>query len=216
MPEPQSRMPPKMIDNLRHIVAKSGDTVELPCSAQAHPWPTFTWYRASIEPMMSSSASSLSSSASSSSGSLSAVTTATTTTITKRLNRLLIPIFRIPTVSDFSSPSSGSSSSALLLLEDIMNLQDSSSSSSMNQHSRVHHHVPNSINSLQPQQQQQQESIATTYRINKAGRIVQVDSSLFIRDLSVSDSGVYVCVANNSAGQDRYEIELMVKGMLKL
>jgi len=53
---------------------------------------------------------------------------------------------------------------------------------------------------------------ATTYRINKAGRMVQVDSSLFVRDLTFTDSGLYVCVANNSVGQDRFEIELLVRG----
>ena len=145
-------MPPKIIANLRHIVASSGETVELPCSTQAHPWPTFTWYRASVESTATSSSASSSS-----------------LTATKRLSRLLVPTFHLAD----GSPED----------EELGDALNSSG-----------------------------ESIATTYRINKAGRMVQVDSSLFIRDLGPGDSGMYVCVANNSAGQDRFEIELLVRG----
>ncbi|KAJ6220760.1 hypothetical protein RDWZM_006572, partial [Blomia tropicalis] len=160
--EPQSRMPPKIIANLRHIVAQSGETVELPCSTQAHPWPMFTWYRASTETTNTGSSSSSS-------------TEGATMSSNKRMSRLLVPTFRIGD-SDSSNDDS---------------IQSSSSSTST-------------------------ESLATSYRISKAGRIVQVDSSLFIRDLTHHDSGIYVCVANNSAGQDRFEIELLVRAPLSV
>ena len=155
-------MPPKIIANLRHIVAQSGETVELPCSTQAHPWPMFTWYRASTETTNTGSSSSSS-------------TEGATMSSNKRMSRLLVPTFRIGD-SDSSNDDS---------------IQSSSSSTST-------------------------ESLATSYRISKAGRIVQVDSSLFIRDLTHHDSGIYVCVANNSAGQDRFEIELLVRGKCEI
>lgn len=44
-------------------------------------------------------------------------------------------------------------------------------------------------------------------------RILQIDSSLILNDISVDDSGKYVCFCNNSVGQDRTEIQLMVRGM---
>lgn len=53
----------------------------------------------------------------------------------------------------------------------------------------------------------------TQYWLAKAGsRLIQVDSSLFIRDVQPSDSGLFVCAVNNSVGVDRVEVELLVKG----
>lgn len=146
-------MPPKIIANLRHIVAVSGETVELPCSTQAHPWPTFTWYRTSSDIIVGSLATGQTNSNSG----------------TKRLNRLPVATFRINTDA---------------MGNDGVNIDTDQSA----------------------------EYFATPYRISKAGRLVQVDSSLFIRDITPQDSGTYVCVANNSVGQDRFEIELLVRG----
>lgn len=134
-------MPPKIVANLRHIVALSGETVELPCSTQAHPWPTFTWFRSAMDISLGPSSASNPSAA-------------------KRLNRIQVPTFK---------------------LDNHDNEDD-------------------------------EEFLASPYRISKAGRLVQVDSSLFIRDVTAQDSGLYVCVANNSVGQDRFEIELAVRG----
>nr|XP_027205557.1 Down syndrome cell adhesion molecule-like protein 1 [Dermatophagoides pteronyssinus] len=60
------------------------------------------------------------------------------------------------------------------------------------------------------------EQYITPYRLSRAGRFVQVDSSLFIRDVAIADSGIYVCVANNSLGEDRIEMELVVKAPLSV
>ena len=48
-----------------------------------------------------------------------------------------------------------------------------------------------------------------------AKKFIQIDSSLFIHDVSLLDNGLYVCIANNSLGQDRIETELIVKGQWK-
>nr|XP_027204712.1 Down syndrome cell adhesion molecule-like protein 1 homolog [Dermatophagoides pteronyssinus] len=49
-----------------------------------------------------------------------------------------------------------------------------------------------------------------------AKKFIQIDSSLFIHDVSLLDNGLYVCIANNSLGQDRIETELIVKASMNV
>lgn len=44
-------------------------------------------------------------------------------------------------------------------------------------------------------------------------KVLQIDGSLIIKQVTVEDSGKYVCITNNSVGQDRLDIELLVRGM---
>ena len=44
-------------------------------------------------------------------------------------------------------------------------------------------------------------------------KVLQIYGSLHIRPVSVDDSGKYVCVCNNTVGQDRTEMELLVRGI---
>ncbi|XP_050729970.1 cell adhesion molecule Dscam2-like isoform X1 [Eriocheir sinensis] len=43
--EPQGTVPPKIRETTRRVVAEEGARVTLPCVAQAHPPPTYTWYK---------------------------------------------------------------------------------------------------------------------------------------------------------------------------
>ena len=43
-------------------------------------------------------------------------------------------------------------------------------------------------------------------------RVTQLDGSLFLQFVGAQDSGRYVCVANNSAGEDRASTVLTVAG----
>lgn len=45
-------------------------------------------------------------------------------------------------------------------------------------------------------------------------RIYQWNTNLVIRDVSLEDSGKYICVVSNSVGEDNIETDLLVKGMM--
>lgn len=180
-------MPPKIISNIRHLVVIAGETIELPCSTQAYPWPSFNWYRASSL----SSSISVSSLVNQQSSSLESIPSTLVSSSGKQLNQLLVTHFKInadgDSVRSSSEVGSGNNSNEL----DEANDQEGS----------LHHH-----------HMYRYYPTATAHRVAKAGRLVQVDSSLFLKDITPSDSGLYTCVANNSVGQDRIEIELIVRG----
>lgn len=46
-------------------------------------------------------------------------------------------------------------------------------------------------------------------------RLAILDGTLVIQDIKIQDSGIYVCIANNSVGEERGEVELIVKGTEK-
>lgn len=71
---------------------------------------------------------------------------------------------------------------------------------------------PTKFNVQQHQSSSSSSSSLLTPILSGAKKIIQIDSSLFIHDVSLLDSGIYVCIANNSLGQDRIETELIVKG----
>ncbi|CAL4076657.1 unnamed protein product, partial [Meganyctiphanes norvegica] len=48
------------------------------------------------------------------------------------------------------------------------------------------------------------------------GRVRMVQGQLVISDLQEADSGSYVCVANNSLGEDSYTVEVSVRGRLSV
>ena len=56
------------------------------------------------------------------------------------------------------------------------------------------------------------ERITTYSSPNFSKKVLQIDGSLIIKPVSVDDSGKYVCVCNNSVGQDRTDMELLVRG----
>ncbi|XP_046913808.2 cell adhesion molecule Dscam1-like [Dermatophagoides farinae] len=167
--EPQTNMPPKIIATTSAIstngggekpiiIANVGQTIELPCVAQAQPWPLFTWYRAT------------------------------------------------PTSNDFQS-SHHSLLSSVIAVNRLQRLQVWKFQVPPNDKSIVINDKNELLNG---------DQYITPYRLSRAGRFVQVDSSLFIRDATVADSGLYVCVANNSLGEDRIEMELVVKAPLSV
>lgn len=159
--KPQTKMPPKIMANSpgrQKIIANVGQTIELPCVAQAQPWPLFTWYRAT------------------------------------------------PTSNDFQS-SHHSLLSSVIAVNRLQRLQVWKFQVPPNDKSIVINDKNELLNG---------DQYITPYRLSRAGRFVQVDSSLFIRDATVADSGLYVCVANNSLGEDRIEMELVVKAPLSV
>ncbi|XP_077518347.1 cell adhesion molecule Dscam1-like isoform X2 [Amblyomma americanum] len=50
--------------------------------------------------------------------------------------------------------------------------------------------------------------------LDSTGRVSQADGTLLFRRASVSDAGKYVCVVNNSIGQDRMETQLVIAAPL--
>lgn len=162
-------MPPKIIaTNTRQmVVATVGQTIELPCVAQAHPWPTFTWYRIAGSTIDYQTTKQ------------SLIKNNENNSNVKRLQRLIVSMFGINVRKYVKTHSK------------MENDNDDSSLESKN--------IDN-------------EHTITSYRLARAGKLVQVDSSLFVRDVTTADAGYYVCIANNSMGQDRTEIELLVKG----
>ena len=160
--KPQTKMPPKIIFNSpgrQKIIANVGQTIELPCVAQAQPWPSFTWYRIK------------------------------------------------PTSNDLQSSSHHSLLSTLIDGNKLQRLQLWTFQVPLNNRSIDINDKNELLNG---------EQYITPYRLSRAGRFVQVDSSLFIRDVAIADSGYYVCVANNSMGEDRIEMELVVKAPLSV
>ena len=53
----------------------------------------------------------------------------------------------------------------------------------------------------------------TTISHNFHKKVLQIDGSLIIKSVSLDDSGKYVCVCNNSMGEDRTDMELLVRGV---
>lgn len=161
-------MPPKIIaTNARQmVVATVGQTIELPCVAQAYPWPTFTWYRIPGTTLNYQTTKQ------------SLIKNNENNSNVKRLQRLLVSIFGI----------------------------------NVKKYAKTHSKLENENESNLESTNIDNEHTITSYRLARAGKLVQVDSSLFIRDVTTADAGYYVCIANNSMGQDRTEIELLVKG----
>lgn len=47
-----------------------------------------------------------------------------------------------------------------------------------------------------------------------SSKTLQIDGSLIIKQVNVEDSAKYVCICNNSIGEDRLEVELLVRGKI--
>ena len=48
--------------------------------------------------------------------------------------------------------------------------------------------------------------------VTSSSRIIQYNGLLVIQNSHISDSGLYVCAVNNSVGEERIDITLLVTG----